>query len=88
MGSKASCWPSRRECLLILSTGVPAAADEHELARLVNRDANEMLGADYGARLDGAADLVLGAAAPHLERSWRVAASATRSDISLDRPGA
>src|SRR5262249_47956004 len=41
---------------------------QHELARLVERDADQILAAHHRSRLDEAPDFTLGTAAPHLER--------------------
>ena len=44
------------------------AWNEHKLARLVNRDADQALGAEHRAVLHRAPDLALGAAPHHLKR--------------------
>src|SRR6188768_3756634 len=49
-----------------------SSSRHHELGRLIERDADEMLGAHHRARLDVAADLIFGAAPPHLERDLGV----------------
>src|SRR5262245_267310 len=43
---------------------------QHELARLVKRYADEILGADHRAGLHETPDLVFGAAPPHLQRNF------------------
>src|SRR6476619_5969474 len=45
---------------------------QHDFARLVERDADELLGAHHRARLHEAPDLVFGAAPPHLKGNFRV----------------
>ena len=75
------------EKLLDLADRCPRLHHEHELGRLVKRDAGQALGADHGARPDRTSELALGAAAHHLERRARIHRLADEMGQLLDRLG-
>ena len=75
------------EKLLDLADRRSGLDHEHELARLVKRNADQALGRDHGAGMHRAPELALGAAAHHLEWRARIDRLADEVGQLLDRLG-
>ena len=86
-GSKGISWSCSASTLSISADRRAGGGHQHEFARLIERDADEILGAHHRAVLHRPPDLALGAAPHHLERRARVGGLGHEIGQLLDRIG-